>query len=424
MEPLLPPGTAPFGPPGKPRPQPQRDAPPPEPVPCDPPTLMASMEAGLRVLFQPKEVYQKFSLMPCPGWGELVLNVLFWSGCGLLLAFAAALNGSSINLGPVAMLLFLAGGLLLVVPVSFLLAGLLHILALMSGGKQGFGRSYQSVSLLGSLAPASALLLCLPIPFVWVLPTLLGTYAAVKAVDTMHDAPEGPALAIVGICGGVVLLGQLLFMQNLKRLQYQMETWATLYSAAGKLTEELASHPLTAPLSSPMSARMDSPESSFPMVESEAAPGQPRQEGSPLPSSLDMLRSNFSGEQSARAQQGPSPEQMQQMMEMGSRLGGMANDAFAKNPKLLESMPPQQRAMIRQLLGQVNKYTGSRTGKGGQMSDQEMVQGLQQYLKGMGNMDLSALQNMKNLPNTQKTPRRKAPAPEAPAPNSALGAEE
>ncbi|MFH1725571.1 MAG: Yip1 family protein [Elusimicrobiota bacterium] len=415
MEELFPAGQDPR-PAGDPRPSPGRQPAsgagpypgpprrtPPQPEPSEP-GLLACMEATLYAVLKPADVFGKFGRLPPPGFPEMILNILFWAGFGQILAVLIVLNRLSTGpgLGLPAILLFVTGGVIAAVPISFAAAGLLHALAMVSGGQGGFSRTYQIVSLLGAMAPLTALLLWVSVPLLWIAPTLYVTYLAVTAVEKMHAAPGTQAFMVVGLLGGLAAAAQVVFHKDVARFQYRLENTATIYSTNPESADEVAGQ-TAASLEPPGGAvapygaagtgyrepgRLDAGDD----------PGYPTQAGhDPAPrSSLDLLRSGDHAERdrsvsySQPARQGVSPQRVQQMQDTTLNIVQMVQRELHKNPKALSGLPPEQAAKVRRYLRQAERYaSGDETGEtaaGPVVSDQEaeqMMRQLQGMFKGM-----------------------------------------
>jgi len=378
------------------------------------------MEAGLRVIFQPGKVFDAFARMPPPAFPQTMLCILFWTGCGLVLTLAAALQhvSGAWNLGPLAIAGFLLGGVILSVPAAFIAAAVLHALAMLSGGKAGFIRSFQVVGLLGAMVPAAALTLFFPAQFIWIIPTAYLTFLAVKAVESIHDAPGGQAWLIIGCFGCLAAGSQLLFHKTVRMLQYRLENMAVLYSTASdamELMEQFQMDPAAAP--APITAGGAASAGAGYVMPSGAPdpyrggplggapPGADATPDQVLASSLDMLRSGAFAPGPDGRPGTPSEAQVQQLFKMGQAMSKATSRALEANPEALNAMPPEQRRLVKQLLGQVDGMAQ------GQVDHQQMTRTLQMFLKSVqrnGGFDPGKIQKQMNaLP-----PPRPAPSPE------------
>ena len=328
-------------------------------------TVTAPVRAGA--------VFTALAGRPAPAYGVMIFN---------LLAFSAAACAASFIRSAVAMpdhapyapaLLALAAALLLIVPASFIAAGLLHAFMLLSGGKEDFRRSYQTASLLSLVVVLQAMLN--RFDWAWALPSLLAAYLAATAARTLHRAPAVRAAAVFGALAGVCVLGQWWAREHTAR-------WA---KTAGELSRQMRQLPQT-----PLPLAPDGADANL-------AQGQ-----APV-SGLDLL--------AAPRGNGPAPAQFQAMQtataDMLRPVLGMLN-----NPQLAKGLSPEQARQVVELTGLINQMQEAMTG-GGNLTPAEQAAAARKF-------QTLALQLMSQLPAVGKgTPSLKGVVP--PYPEGAAG---
>ncbi len=358
-------------------PEPAAQASPP-PAPRPAPGLMELMEASLRAALAPGDVFAHYGGRPAPSSGVLAANFLFWAVLGqlLLLVMTFIAVPAAGGLGVVPTLLIVAGGAVLSVPLFFAAAAVVHVLSRLSGGKKDFGRSFQVASMLGAIAPISALAAFLPFEMIGIVLTLYATLLLVRGVSALHAAPGAQAWIVIGLCGAVAAVGQFAFHKSIARFERKLGDRITIYSTHGgsaALREERR--------------RMPGPErTTRPFSGAEAAPGMqtaPRDQRS----SLGMIRpvwapsrprgpaDRFARPPGVR----PSPEQMRTMGINAIRM----LDRQMKNPAM-KKMPEQQRRQIEELLKNASRMVDKMEGKHGaaeEKSEEETRRFLMQMLE-------------------------------------------
>lgn len=349
-------------------------------VPPDPPqSLVDDLESALRVPFSPEASFARYRDLPPPGYGRMAAGVVFWSLLGqltlLVLTQMRVSGAAGLGMGPTALLLAAAAALS--VPLSFTAAAALHLLAVLAGGRQGFARSYQVLSLLGALAPISTALVFTPLPLAWVVPTLLATYLAAHGVGALHRLAGGQAWMVVGLAGGLAAGGQVAFRRSIESFSRGLENRAVLYSAGapagspGRMAQPPA---IPAAFEPPGIGPRPSyypghdPRNPFPGSQA-AAPVQAAAAAAPQASSgLSMLRSG--GAVSLADEEGPLPWQQApdmspaQAQAVGAGMIQAIQRQMRSNPALLESLTPEQRARFQQVLAGVDRQAANLGGAG------------------------------------------------------------
>lgn len=364
-------------------PEPAAPASPP-PVPQLPPGLLELMEASLKAALSPGEVFSHYAQRPAPSAGILAANFLFWALLGqlnlLVMTFMAVPAAGGLGVGPT--LLIVAVGAVLSLPVFFIASAVVHVLSSLAGGKADFARSSQLASMLGALAPISALAAFLPVRMIGIVLTLYAAFLVVRGVSTLHAAPGGQAWAVVGLCGAVAAVGQFAFHKSIARFKRTLDNRITIYSTHGSdavareerarlLEPERYARPSTGGEATPGMAMTPQPSSSLGMIRPSGTPGRARD-----PSERYARPPADSNR--------PTPEQMWTMGVNAIRM----LDRQMENPAM-KNMPQQQRRQIEELLKQANRMIRRMEGKNGtveEKSEEENRRFLMQMLQQVENM--------------------------------------
>lgn len=360
----------------------------------DPPQgLVDDLESALRVPFSPEASFGRYRDLPPPGYGRMAAGLVFWSLLGqltlLVLTQMRVSGAAGLGVGPTALLL--AAAAVLSVPASFAAAAVLHALAVLAGGRGGFARSYQVLSLLGALAPASMALVFTPLPLAWVVPTLLATYLAAHGVGALHRLPGGQAWMVIGLAGGLAAGGQVAFRRSIESFSRDIENRAVLYSAGSPAESSgRAARPPAIPLAAPPPSAA-APRSYYPGHDprnpARAAAPAPTAAGGrphPAPDSVSMLRSG--GAVSLAGEEGPvpwrdaPPMSPAQAKAVGAGMLQAIQQQLRANPQLLESLTPEQKAKFRQILAGVDRQAG-KLGSAGDEAEARRI--LDQAMRGM-----------------------------------------
>lgn len=356
----------------------------PHPVPGrKTPGLLDSLEAGLHCVLMPRRVFARFLKVPAPGFGAMILACVFWSGFALFLTVAiTCIRFPSLGVGPLA--LASAGALFCSLPASFGLAGMLHVLALIAGGKGGFNRSYQAVAFLGVLAPVCAILIHSSTPFVWLLPSIYGTYLVIRALEILHRAPSAQAWVVAGACGAVLIAAEFAVHHTYRSVSKEVKGISALLAP-------LRGMPLPEPAAEAVPG-----EEPLPVAGGFApgeAPGTPADPWGSLPmlrrsgtqgNPLSALRSPGGG-----AIRAPSPREMRDIKDMSLGMLRQANRQLEANPEVLSRLSRDERATLKTLMRTANSHAEMMqrgTGKQGAMTPAQAQQMLNDVMRMVGSM--------------------------------------
>lgn len=386
----------------------QPRTPAPEQAPLQAPGLVDLIEGSLRAAFQPGTVFSAYAALPQPSFGVMAACMGFWIAVGGLLNAVMVQMHLPLTSGggPLPLVLGLAGFILLVFALSFPAAGLAHLLAKASGGSGPYGRSYQVLSMIGILIPASFGLLWSGVPYLGLLSTLYGSFLLARGISLLHGTPGAQAGMVVGAVGLALAVGQALAQQSITRLQRDMETLANLYTAS----QGMSPAPPAAPRGSdsePLSGgRADAGASS------QGAQAQ-------SPSGIDMIRGSDPGAPAGAVGAAPMlrPQEQERMLEDGRRMqeaGFSMIDRVSKqmdgNPALTQNMDPAQREQMKQMLGAVNQMRGQLKQGGEKPDASKMVRQLMQVIS---NIQPPAAEETPKKKGKTKKRKLKAPAEEA-----------
>ena len=380
---------------------------------------MELLESALRVPFVPGSAFASCRALPCPGFQSMIGAAFFWAASTLLLGGFAAMSQSAADIGMGTMLTVVAAGSVLAVPLSFVAAGCLHGLAMLSGGRCEFARSYQTLVLLGAVAPVSALLLRSPVPLLGLLPTAYATFLAVRGLEVLHDAPGAQAWFVVGAFGVLTAAAQLMFQKNISRFERELAHRANLYSTEGAkaATQTEQTPSLAAGVGQPAPALPEDPTPN-PYAPDRLAPARPEQR-----SSLDMVRQagdgggmpagypgGGDGYPLGAPPGGGAPAAGGSYQEMGMGILGVLQQKLASDPNAMKGLPPEQQDKFKQLLQAANKYSAA-SQKGEKVSPQDQAS-MQQLFQEMLSSLSKAQQAKPAQGQTKKKRRRKKTAAE------------
>ncbi|MBI3550611.1 MAG: hypothetical protein HY078_16355 [Elusimicrobia bacterium] len=376
-------------------------APDPPPTPADfqelpaaePPNLQDILAASIKAPFLPEQTFGALRDLPEPGYGPLLVNLLFWKFAGTAMYLLFAERAVGLLAWPIGAVLFTAATLVGGLVFGFVAAAVLHVLAMLSGGRNSFARTYQIVSLLSALTP-----LCvaagLAVPMGDKLGLAYGLYLAVRAISIMHFAPVYQAGIVLGAAAALLVGAQVMV-----RRQYSQFMMSAAMNALPTPGPCAPSEPGCAGgFKLPNGAgAVDMRQVQQAVQAAQALAGA--QGGNGMSSSLDLIRQLS---QSGQLPQGlpagmaagqsiggqpPSPDQMRQAQTNAFAM----MDNFAKaasDPKMTQALTPQQKAQLQQLM-QMNAQLSNAfqaQGQAGGLSDeqsQQMSQQLQAIMRGM-----------------------------------------
>jgi hypothetical protein len=299
------------------------------------------------------------------------------------------------------------GALVCALAGSFLAGGFIHLLALMSGGRGSYDRSYELISLLAAMAPVYFAVLWAPVPYLWILPTVYGTYLLIRGVALLHDAPETQACLVIGLMGVFLAAGQFLTQHTARRLQSRFETWTSLFGA-----------PQSSQSAAAEGAQPDDPRAQL----SQAAPSLYGGAGDPqAQSSVGMVQGPGAG-----ASQGgglpvmpflsgggrpPTLQEAQQMKDISLNMLDNVSRKMHDDPNLQRSMTPEQQAQMNQIMGFVDQIRTSERTPGAPKPDPQAM--MKQVMQMMSQMQQGA-PAQPGGPQHPSKKRGSAPAEEAP----------
>lgn len=397
---------------------PLQPAAPPAPQPLeilDPPTFGELIAAGALALTSPGDVYGNLARRPEPTPADIALALLAWGGCAtaLFIAFAVTkLNAGS--WGVIPLVGGALGALVLAAPAGLAAGAVLHSLAMISGGQNGYWRSAQAAAGLGAVPSlVVAALWAAPDPMWVAVPLLVGTWLAVNAVEKLHDAPGGQAWMVIGFVGALLSGSAAVAHDKVSLALVRLENAATVLSNNPGAHAEPAHSTagLAAPLSAPaMRSASDDrltgqPGAAGP-IETDPAAAAARGQ-----SSLDFLRPD-GGEEENGGQRSPAAladdERMIQAKGMQQNAAGLLQQLSKQLGKTSSSMPPEQAAKLQKMLDSFQKSINN-GGKGG-LTPADTQKLLQQFLGSMPQQG-QAQNAAQPAPSGQK--RRAAPPPPA-----------
>ena len=139
-------------------------------------------------------------------YGPAVVHIMFWGAVSgvltLLLAFVKPAPFGTLAAGLQIVILPVMGAL-----ISWLGAGIFHVICLILGGKGPFKQSYQVIASMAAMFPISTLLGA--VPFGTVPVQLYGLYLSVTAAGAVHGVAKARAWIVFGIFTGLGILGSI-----------------------------------------------------------------------------------------------------------------------------------------------------------------------------------------------------------------------
>lgn len=383
------------------------DGPPPEPVQYGPPPeLMETLEATLKAAFMPTSAFTDLRDREPADFFTSLLNAMLWSMGGMLifLVLTFMVHPSTVGLGLLPTLITLVSGLLAAAVLSFLCAGILHGLAMAAGGKGGYARSYQTVSLLSGILPLTAIILYLPVPLAWLVPTIYLTFLSMRGVELMHRCYSMAVISTVGLCGLILTGLQFAAHKKVENFQRDLVTRATIYTTtADDPAAQDADGSSSAAMPKPQWQRPQAPDARMPSSTDMqvgrpfgAATGPGMGTGQPLPGapapsgSLGMIRTNRDAAPGGQPMTSAAPGMMldpgsgaaANPQSMAQTVLNMLNQQMRNNPEMLKQMTPEQRAKFSQLLNNANTRIKQKGATGLTDADtQQMMQSLAQESK-------------------------------------------
>jgi len=309
----------------------------------------------MRALFSPTVVFEELALRPGPAFAEAALAGATWGvGASALAILVIQMKlPANAGLGIFTMILAFVG-LATASAIGVVLAsGLFHGISIVSGGSGSFNRSIQSVAHLAILLPLLAVIPWFSNPLLWILPTVWITWISVNAIVTLHDADSGQAWMVAGALGLAAAGGQVAFRDDVSRVHFSVEDRITIYAvdpkAATRYSHESAKT-LRAPKRTGRGALPAMPENPMNVG------GSPHQDG-PTGSSLGMIRqpnaqTGLAGDPNLQLPQIPAqiPTDPAELQKMGMGLMETVQAQMEANPDAIQSLPPEQQAMIKKYL--------------------------------------------------------------------------
>jgi hypothetical protein len=354
----------------------------PPPVSGEAPSLIEVMEGSLNVLLAPHNTFDAFAQRPAPEFTHLILNTLLWSAIGCLLGLVMVLMNLSVAPGILLTLLIGMLGTLGGVALSFGCAGLLHLLATLSGGHRDFERSYQIISLMSPLLPIAAVSTVIPLPLVWILPTIAAAMLAVRGIERIHGAPEGQTWLIVGSLGAAFAAVQLVFHKDLEATARDLGNRATIYSAHSGQDNDAGARVVLDQVDNPArqyALPQDRPNTAMPGI----------RRGGDSSGSMNMIRRAGGGpaRPNVFAQRGApaSGEELPNAAELQAMSQGvinMLNQQLNANPQAMKNMPREQKAHLQKLMKSANQFNSEmqRSGERGQNLDEAQMMNMLQTI--------------------------------------------
>ena len=390
-----------------------------------PPKLFEFMEATLRSPFTPNPVFEAYRDLPLPSFGTMAINLLLYSAIAALINLVLVYNSlpATFNVGILPVIFALAGSLLAALALSFIFGGLIHLLALLSGGEAPYDRSYELLSLLSFLGPLSCATLWAPVPFLWLLPTVYGTYLVIRGVTLMHHAPETQACVVVGALGVILTAGQILAHQTVAQYERQLEMWANTSSsmAGAPLPASQDASPPQTP-GNPLGVQNQPPSAQNPWAQTAADAQDLAKQAQ---SSVDMVRglgpdgSSQGMPMMPRVGSLPTAEQAQQMRDKSLGMLDNVSRQLHGNPEMTKDMTPQQQEQMQKILGFVDQVRNqARTPGAPKPNTQQMIMQVMQMMSAIQQQQQPAKQQQMGpdtdadeqpRPKTRSKRRRSAP---------------
>ncbi|MBI4347075.1 MAG: hypothetical protein HY553_09490 [Elusimicrobia bacterium] len=371
--------------------------------------FVSFMELAGLLPFTTQKVLARFREQgPPPTW-LLLAHALLWVFAMFVIHAGLGLGKTSSIVGQI-LASKLAGaaaiGLGLAAVLTFASAGLIHVVARLSGGNGEFKRGLLIASLIAPMLAVWAALS--PVETLWWLPWLLTTYLMGRCIAGLYAAPVlqvGIVVGALALFGGIA---QYAARRALGALQQAADTVAPLTAAAAAVgsTPGLPSAGPGGVMTAEQAAVLEQ----LQQAAGEAAQGDP----STLPSGLDMLGQDGTGSPGGRpggAQsaagapvgQAPQPGAMAPLLLQGlsalgnqpptpeqrQRLGAASQEAVRRaqqvldDPKMLEGLTPQQRAQLQQARGSIQSLMrAAQTGQKPSAADtQQLMQSVQQMMQ-------------------------------------------
>lgn len=197
-------------------------------APPPPAPNISGQPAAEYVAFGPKRIFINATAMfkdapdffsrldPEAGYGPAISTIATWGAISgvltLLLAFVKpAPFGVLVSAAQVVVLPIMA------IIMSWIAAGIFHVVCLVLGGKAGYKSSYQVITAMSALFPISTVLGA--IPFGTVPIQLYGLFLSVSAAHAVHTVSKGKAWAVFGILTGIGVLGSVFAHIGMKQME-------------------------------------------------------------------------------------------------------------------------------------------------------------------------------------------------------------
>jgi len=327
--------------------------------------LARMLEDTVTAPFRAGTVFASLGERPAPSYAVMIPNLLAFCAA----AYAANLLRSSIITpeplasSPAVMAIAAAAGLVLIVPLSFVAAGILHVFMLLSGAEGDFQRSYQASSMLSWLVTLQSLLN--RFDWVWTLPALLAAYLAAAAAKSLHRAPAARAGVVFGVVAAAGISGQWWLREQVSRWSQTARAIDNAATAAQDLGRQLQQ---LQQMAASVTGGVGGPDRGAPQEQPQATWGAALS-SSPQPTAVSGLQL-LSPPQSGPAGAPDGPQLRAQAQAQGQAIQQATSNlmdpimAMLSNPALTRGMPPEQAKQMKaltSLLGQMQ--AGMSSGK-------------------------------------------------------------
>jgi hypothetical protein len=184
---------------------------PPPPPPASAPSASPGLgEAFVGVLTRPAPFYE--SLRGQAGLGPpLIFAAVVGLAAGVINAIYAVIGlGAAAGMAGSAIGLAAGLGMLILMPImavvlgSFVGGAIVHVVALIAGGKGSFEHSVRIASYALAVMPIGTLLL--PVPLVRYLPSFYGLYLVALGIIALHLADRKKTFVVTGVLAGIMVL--------------------------------------------------------------------------------------------------------------------------------------------------------------------------------------------------------------------------
>ena len=304
--------------------------------------LPALLRDHLTAPLRPGALFEQKARAPAPGYLIMAANVtVFTIAMFAINAAYFAMKFPMIFSAGIAWIPTALAGIVMAVMGSFILAGLVHALALMAEGQAPYARSYQIVSLLSLIGPLQALSAW--ISGTWLVAPLVGACLSVIGLERLHKSQ--PLKTRVLVCA-LTLFALIGARCAVSRLEQQAALFQTL-RALPQAPAQAQNHPPEPILPQSQPANPAAPQaapSSLDMIRApqmdaqQQAPAASYQTPAPIPKEgVDMFDSMMPMLDNPALTKGLSPRQTKQMEKLKALMRQLQQD-------IRKSMTPEQRA--------------------------------------------------------------------------------